>query len=80
MTKRYLVYEDEDPIRFTELKAVVERGGGRVGDAIHVEEWWTTDGLDADGKPIFIYHYAIQADPRDATITLTTTSPEGSTP
>lgn len=81
MTTRYIVREDEQPERFAELKAIVERAGGAVGPhGIHVEEWWTTDGLDEEGKPIFVYHYGIQAHPRDATITLTTTSPEGSAP
>lgn len=80
MTKRYIVREGENPERHAELKAMVERAGGAVGQhGIHVEEWWTTDGLRADGKPIFVCHYAIQAHPRDATITTTITRPEGTT-
>jgi len=79
VTSRYIVRENEDPCRFAELKAAVEAAGGAVGPhGIHVEEWWTTDGLHADGSPVFVYHYAIQADPRDAATTITVHSPEGS--
>lgn len=80
MTTRYIVREDENPIRYAELKAVVERAGGAVGPhGIHVEEWWTTDGLNDDGTPIFVYHYAIRADPRGAIVNLTACKPSEDT-
>lgn len=79
MTSRYLVREQENPTRFAELKAAIERAGGAVAsDVIHVEEWWTVDDdLDEHGQPVFTYHYGLRGVPIGTLVNLTITKKDG---